>query len=86
MSQFKAMFIKRFLNSKRQKGAAITQIILPIILVVFGLALMSSSTVDGNDPPRELSLSMLKTKEAKLTTFFADFREGGDSYLKKVPR
>eukprot|EP00111_Clytia_hemisphaerica_P020496 TCONS_00060371-protein len=76
ISQFKAMFIKRFLNSKRQKTAAITQIVLPIFLVVCGLALMSSSNVDEDDRSRELTLSMLKEKEATLTTFFADFRPG----------
>ena len=45
---------------------------------------MSSSTVDGDDQSRELSLSMLKEKEAMLTTFFADFRATPDPHLKKV--
>jgi len=62
----------------------ITQIILPIFLVVCGLVLMSSSINNEDDPTRKLSLAMLKEKESTLYTFFSDFRSNPDAELKKV--
>ena len=80
------MFMKRFINSKRQRTAVVTQIILPLLLVIFGLSFMLSSTTDQDNPSRLLKLEMLKAKEASLTTFFADYRSGAaqDSLLKEV--
>lgn len=87
-SQFMAMFMKRFINSKRQKAAVVTQIILPLSLVICGLALMMSSATVKDNPSRALKLDMLKDKESSLTTFFADFRNGvpQDSRLREVKR
>ena len=85
-SQFVAMFMKRFINSKRQKTAVVTQIILPLFLVICGLSFMLSSTTVQDNPSRALKLSMLKAKESSLTTFFADYRSGAaqDTTLKEV--
>ena len=67
------MFIKRFLNSLRQKVAIITQIILPLLLVLFGFLLAAVSDTKSDDPARTLTLAMLKDKE-DVFTFFADFQ------------
>ena len=36
MSQFYAMFVKRLLNSKRKKTAVITQLAVPLIILLIG--------------------------------------------------
>ncbi|XP_067040088.1 phospholipid-transporting ATPase ABCA3-like [Acropora muricata] len=72
--QYKAMFIKRFLNSKRDKKAIVTQLILPLLMVLFGLLLISSIPTRENDPPRVLKLSNLSVDEVHTRAFYADFR------------
>ena len=71
--QFKAMFVKRFLNSKREKKAVVTQIVLPLLLVLCGLLLSVSRNTQEDDPSLKLSLEMLKDKSDGLTAFYADF-------------
>ncbi|XP_033114079.1 ATP-binding cassette sub-family A member 3-like [Anneissia japonica] len=61
--QFKAMFIKRFLNSKRDRKAVITQFLLPLLFVFCGLLIISVGDGTSNDPELELSLSMLTDAE-----------------------
>ena len=68
------MFIKRFLNSKRDKKAIVTQLVLPLLMVLFGLLLMSSIPTRENDPPRVLKLSNLSVDEVHTRAFYADFR------------
>ena len=36
-SQFYAMFVKRLLNSKRKKTAVITQLLVPLIILLIGI-------------------------------------------------
>ena len=66
------MFIKRFLNSKREKKAVITQIVLPLLLVLCGLLLSVTQDSQDDDPKLILSLSKLKGKSNQLTAFYAD--------------
>ncbi|XP_020609398.1 ABC transporter A family member 6-like [Orbicella faveolata] len=72
--QYKAMFIKRFLNSKRDKKAIVTQLVLPLVMVLFGLLLITSIPTRDNDPPRVLKLSNLSVDDIYTKAFFADYR------------
>lgn len=72
--QYKAMFLKRFLNSKRDKKAIITQLVLPVVMVLFGLLLITTIPTRDNDPPRVLKLSNLSVDGVHTKAFFADFR------------
>ena len=72
--QYKAMFIKRFLNSKRDKKAIFTQLVLPLVMVLFGLLLITSIPTRENDPPRVLKLSNLSVDDIYTNAFFADYR------------
>ena len=68
------MFVKRFLNSKRDKKAIVTQLVLPLLMVVFGLLLITTVPARENDPPRVLKLSNLSVDGVHTKAFFADFR------------
>lgn len=72
--QYKAMFIKRFLNSKRDKKAIITQLVLPLVMVLFGLLLITTIPTRDNDPPRVLKLSNLSVDDIYSKAFFTDYR------------
>ena len=72
--QYKAMFLKRFLNSKRDKKAIITQLVLPLLMVFCGLLLITSIPTRTNDPPRVLKLSNLSIDDVFTKAFFADYR------------
>ena len=78
-NQYRAMFMKRFLNSKRDKKAIITQLVLPIIMVVFGLLLITTIPTRENDPPRVLKLSNLSVDGVHTKAFFADYRNMSSS-------
>ena len=68
------MFLKRFLNSKRDKKAIITQLVLPLLMVLCGLLLITSIPTRTNDPPRVLKLSNLSIDDVFTKAFFADYR------------
>lgn len=69
------MLIKRFLNSKREKKLVLTQIILPLLMVLLGLLLIKTLQEPNTDePPRVLKLSNLSIKKVPNTGFYADFR------------
>ena len=74
LSQFNAMFIKRFLNSLREKKAIITQILIPVVLVLIGCLLSISSNPQQEDPKLALQLSMLKEKSEALYGYHVDYR------------
>ena len=73
--QYKAMLVKRFLNSKREKKLLVTQIILPLLMVLLGLLLIKASQSETTDePPRVLKLSSLSIEGVPNIGFYADFR------------
>ena len=84
ISHFKAMFIKRFLNSKREKKAVITQIILPLLVTLLGLVLAQTSPTQKEDPARLLSLANPLKPGTTGVAYFADFRTTADPQLWKV--
>lgn len=83
-SHFKAMFLKRFLNSKRDKKAVITQFILPVLITLLGLVLAETSPTQKEDPLRVLSLAGDLKAGTTGVAYFADFRSNADPKLQTV--
>jgi ATP-binding cassette subfamily A (ABC1) protein 3 len=73
--QYKAMLVKRFLNSKRDKKAVVTQLIMPLVMVLFGLIIINSNPTRENDPARLLKLSSLSIGGVNSGAFFGYFRD-----------
>ena len=78
------MFMKRFLNTKRDKKAIITQLVLPLVMVLFGLLLITTIPTRDNDPPRVLTLSNLSVDGVYTRAFFADYRNLSSVVKKKT--
>ncbi len=76
MHQFVAIFIKRFLYSKRDKKSIITQSVLPILFVVFGLLIIKTSGGLVSDPARILNLENISRYDPSISpkVFYADLR------------
>ena len=74
LQQFAAMFLKRFYNSLRFYGALVSQLILPLLFVIFGLAVavsVPSNQID--DQPRELRIDNSGLSPGVAKVFFAQF-------------
>lgn len=81
--QFYALLIKRFLHSLRNWRAIITQIIIPIVFVTFGLVLIE--TVPGltsQDAKRSLSMPKSALLEDKIITFYAELGSSSNAIFK----
>ncbi|XP_071785236.1 phospholipid-transporting ATPase ABCA3-like isoform X1 [Asterias amurensis] len=76
MHQFVAIFIKRFLYSKRDKKSIVTQFILPIVFVIFGLLIIKTSDGLVSDPARILNLMNISRYDPSISpkVFYADLR------------
>ena len=83
-NHFKAMFIKRFLNSKREKKAVVTQLILPAVVTLLGLALAQTLPTQKADPSRVLSVGNYLESGKTGVAYFADYRNSPDPNLLKV--
>ncbi|XP_077983207.1 phospholipid-transporting ATPase ABCA3-like [Glandiceps talaboti] len=85
--QLKAIFIKRLTHSKRDVKAIVTQLILPLVLVFFGLFLTVTSPRSSDDQSRALTMHNLSADNPEVSTFFADLRTGVDDrdILKYLP-
>lgn len=73
LQQYRAMFIKRYINFKRFHMGVIWQLLLPLLFVVMGLVL--GGTINSNyasDPRRALMLSN-SAPSTNLTLFHALF-------------
>ena len=82
--QYKAMLVKRFLNARREKKLILTQLILPLVMVLLGLLLIKTlQEPNKNEPPRVLKLSNLSIEGVPNAGFYADFRRNIDSKTKK---
>ena len=83
--QYKAMFMKRFLNARREKKLVLTQLILPFLMVLLGLLLIKTlQEPSKSEPPRVLNLSNLSIEGVPNTGFYADFRGNVDPKEKKL--
>lgn len=78
LQQFWAMFLKRFYNSLRFYGALVSQLLLPLLFVIFGLVI--AVTVPSNqsdDAPRPLWLNNSGLTPDTSIVFYAEFGGGG---------
>ena len=73
-------FYKRFLNSKRDFAAVISQMLLPIVFTIFALLVLKVADFGGDDPPLKLSLRSLGQKKG----YVADFAQKRDWRVLKV--
>ena len=83
-NHFKAMFIKRFLNSKREKRAVFTQLILPAVVTLLGLVLAQSLPTKKDNAARVLSIGNSIASGKTGEAYFADFRSTANPNLWKV--
>ena len=68
------MFSKRFYNSLRFYAAVVSQIIFPIIFVLFGMVLaVTGPGRDQDDPKRTLSLNNSALFGGNLSIFYVQF-------------
>ena len=74
--QFVAIVIKRFLYSRRDKKSLITQFLLPLLFVMFGLLIIKTGGNTANDPPRVMTLENISRHDpaSKVSVFYADLR------------
>ena len=83
IQQFYGLFVKRFLHSLRNWKAIITQLILPILFVIFGLVLVQTvPEVTSEDEQRQLSMRQSSLLDDNIITFFAEFGSGSDVVFK----
>ncbi|XP_071958195.1 phospholipid-transporting ATPase ABCA3-like [Antedon mediterranea] len=75
VQQFKAMFLKRFLNSRRDKKAVLLQLFFPLMFILLGLIIiLTTGGAGGDDAKLELSLSKLNEAEnVDHKVYYADF-------------
>ena len=77
IQQFYGLFVKRFLHSLRNWRAIITQVVLPILFVIFGLVLVETvPEVTSEDEQRQLSMRQSALLDDNILTFFAEFGSG----------
>ncbi|XP_022107295.1 ATP-binding cassette sub-family A member 3-like isoform X2 [Acanthaster planci] len=74
--QFAAIFVKRFLYSRRDKKSLVTQFLLPLLFVVFGLLIIKTSGNTVSDPPRVMTLENISRHDpfVDVKLFYADLR------------
>ncbi|KAL5263173.1 hypothetical protein ACHWQZ_G008548 [Mnemiopsis leidyi] len=75
LQQLQAMLTKRFINSKRYKKGIITQLVLPIVFAILGLAVVKVAPSQGSELSRAISLRNYPGKGLDGTVFFADLTE-----------
>ncbi len=83
-NHYKAMFIKRFLNSLREKKAIVSQILLPLLVTICGLALGKVTPTQTENPALILDLAQQGTSKLSISSFVADFRQFPDANFVNV--
>ena len=72
--QFCAMFLKRYYNTLRFWQAIITQLILPLLFVLFGLILaVTLPNLNETDPSRQLRIDNSVLDPNNRILFYAEF-------------
>jgi hypothetical protein len=74
IQQFRAMIVKRALNTFRNLGALASQFLLPFVVAILGFTSLKSSTFPINDPPRQLTLKE-SSPYTGIKMFYADFED-----------
>ena len=91
VSQFYAIFVKRVLNSRRKKTAVLTQLLVPLVLLLLGVNIIRVISMFNDEkpfPPRRLDLSMLKTRDnefaAQISSSNKERKKIADSYYRSL--
>ena len=79
LQQYRAMFIKRYINFKRFRVGLFCQVVLPMLFVVIGLVVVAVVALpDDLDPPRSLDIKTSSPNSMNITLFFGQF--GGKEF------
>ena len=74
LQQYRAMFVKRFINFKRFRVGLFCQVVLPMLFVVVGLVVVSVIIlVNDSDPPRSLNIRNSAPNSSNITFFLGQF-------------
>ena len=74
IQQLVAMFLKRFHNFKRFYGAVVTQLILPLLFVLFSMIIaVTQPSNSSDDPARSINLNNSALANDNITIFTAQF-------------
>ncbi|CAB4007510.1 ATP-binding cassette sub-family A member 3-like [Paramuricea clavata] len=82
--QFKAMFMKRLLHSKRNKAALFTQFLLPLMMTLLGLAIAKSVKPISDEPSRMLGFKNLSVDNKLTNSMFASFSSKSNLTFQKA--
>ena len=82
--QFKAMFMKRLLHSKRNKGALLTQFFLPLAFTIIALSIAITVKPISDEPSRLLSLRDLSVDNKNTKSMFANSFGGSVTFQVKT--
>ena len=73
VQQFRAMVVKRALNTFRHFGIIVSQLVLPVVFVLLGLVFLKTLPSRlANDPPRPLTLKE-SSPYTGIKMFYGDF-------------
>ena len=72
VQQFWAMVVKRAINTFRYFSIIVSQLILPVVVSIIGIASLKSSSIYVNDPPRPLTLKE-SSPYTGIKMFYGDF-------------
>ena len=75
-AQFKALFLKRFLNARREKKSILTQLFLPLTVLLCGLLINAATSSTKDMPSLALDLSIMSEPGTKTYALVADYRTG----------
>ena len=67
------MFMKRFIHSKRNKGAILTQFFLPLAMTIIALSIAKSVKPISDEPSRLLGFKNLSVDNENTKSLFAKF-------------
>ena len=74
LQQYRAMFVKRFINFKHFRVGLFCQVVLPMLFVVIGLVVVSVIVlVNDSDPPRSLNIRNSAPNSSNITFFLGQF-------------
>ena len=76
--QFRALFVKRFIHSLRNKSLIISQVFLPILILMINLIYLKYGPIIHKDSP------MLRIDFAKYGKNYAPYRTAGSTFLNQL--
>eukprot|EP00051_Salpingoeca_urceolata_P022285 m.359766 g.359766 ORF g.359766 m.359766 type:complete len:1971 (+) comp19951_c3_seq13:616-6528(+) len=74
LQQFRAMFVKRALHSRRHIKTLLAQTLIPVLFAIAALSIAKAATGNSDEPERVLGLNLYDDN----TAFATDVNSGGD--------